>query len=540
MKRVFLILVTSILATSMLTLPASAIPDEQMARPKPPVSGVGGYSGVYYDDQSTLQRAFTYVEAWPSPNAKVGDNITCKSAKEAPCGTAQLISYETSLSPCSVARPQDCVAGIFAGKSGTPLAAGELISLITPSFSSIGMQSRSRFSTPFTGDIARGIPTSGLPSLWRFSGVKHEGGEDFLLIPKLVGNRMGIGGNPSSSLDVGIFPVSSIPKTEQGCFLETSDTTCLTRWPFPTDTDFKVTLRTTAKLIGWLYGRLTNPDIATSLLPDGQLEVSVSGSPISVPIVATWAKNSDLPTALENSLEAEFISRGQRSAGSCYFGCDSKSRAEQAVLEDRNPSFDGADFFDRYLLWVKIAQDRAYANHSTWSFRSIENYAQYEKCLTTKGFAGIVTTNSNAYLSGPPVFDGVDLNYRVASPHYDSKGELQIGTYDMAIRSDIARCIYKFTEAPIQASLSIVYADGGESQKATTVVSEKGGWITLSAKGFTYSSPTMKVSLKQELPALTKPEAVTVEKKSISCVKGSKVKKVTASKPKCPKGYKKV
>ncbi len=537
MKRSLLLSLASVLFLAATVSPALAIPDEQKSRPNPPVAGVGGYSGVYYDDQSTLQRAFTYIEAWTIPTASFTENITCASATTSPCDSAELISYETALSPCSEARTLDCVAEIAAGKTGDSLVAGQLISLVTPSFSSIRTQDLAKYWTPFTGDLSRGIPSSGLPSLWRFSGITHEGGEDFLLIPKLVGNRMGKGGNPGSSLDVGIFPVSSIPKSTQGCFLETSETTCLTRWPFPSSTDFKVKIRTTSNLIGWLYGRLTNPDISTSVLSDGQLEVSISGSPISVPIVATWAKNSDLPPALDASLESEFNFRGQKFAGTCFFGCESKSRSDQTVLEDRNPSFDGADYFDRYLLWVKIAEDRAYANHSTWSFRSIENFAQYEKCLTSKGLAGIVTTNSNAYLSGPPVFDGVDLNYRVASPHYDSKGELQIGTYDMAIRSDVARCIYKFTDAPIQASLSIVYADGGESQKATTVVAEKGGWITLSAKGFTYSSPTMKVSMSQE-----KSPAVASEKpmkKTISCAKGSKTKKVTGTKPKCPKGYKK-
>ena len=142
----------------------------------------------------------------------------------------------------------------------------------------------------------------------------------------------------------------------------------------------------------------------------------------------------------------------------------------------------------------------------------------------------------------------------MASPHFDSQGKLQIGTYDLAIRSDVARCLYSFTDAPVQASLSIVYADGGEGQKATTVVSEKSGWLTLSAKGFTYSSPTVKVKLTQEkastpvVTATSSPTATpstsivptTSKKKSITCVKGQLSKKVVAVSPKCPKGYKKV
>jgi hypothetical protein len=152
----------------------------------------------------------------------------------------------------------------------------------------------------------------------------------------------------------------------------------------------------------------------------------------------------------------------------------------------------------------------------------------------------MVTTNSNAYIAGPPVFkDGV-LSYKVSSPHYDSKNEIQVGTYDLAIRSDIARCIYGFTSAPVQASVSIIY-DDGQTKSATTVVSERNGWLKLSAKGFTYSSPTLKVSFTQEKPAAeaTISPVAKPSKKTIVCTKGKTTKKVTAVNPKCPTGYKK-
>jgi hypothetical protein len=150
----------------------------------------------------------------------------------------------------------------------------------------------------------------------------------------------------------------------------------------------------------------------------------------------------------------------------------------------------------------------------------------------------MVTTNSNAYIAGPPKFQNGDLAYKVASPHYDSKGQVQIGTYDLAIRSDIARCIYGFTSAPIQATLSVVYADG-EAKKATTLVSEKNNWLRLSAKGFTYSNPTIKVRLSQEGSSTPAQTPTAAKKTSITCVKGKTSKKVTAVNPKCPTGYKK-
>ena len=229
-------------------------------------------------------------------------------------------------------------------------------------------------------------------------------------------------------------------------------------------------------------------------------------------------------------------------------------------MDERNPSFND-NFFERYMLWVDVAKDKAYASVSTWSFRTMGNTQGYEKCIGDSGVAGMVTTNSNAYIAGPPKFEDGNLAYRVASPHLDSKGQVQVGTYDLAIRSDVARCIYGFTSAPIQATLSVIYADG-ESKNATTLVSEKNNWLRLSAKGFTYSSPTIKVKLSQEAPAPTPtptpsptpsptptatpvadpaPSAkpVVAKKVTITCVKGKTVKKVTAVKPVCPAGFKK-
>jgi hypothetical protein len=184
-------------------------------------------------------------------------------------------------------------------------------------------------------------------------------------------------------------------------------------------------------------------------------------------------------------------------------------------------------------LWVEVAKDKAYANPSTWSFRTMDSYGQFEKCIGDSGVAGMVTTNSNAYLAGPPAFADGFLSYRVSSPHYDSKGQVQVGTYDLAIRSDIARCIYGFSNAPIQASISVI-SDEGEAKTATTVVTERANWLRLSAKGFTFSSPTVKVALSQAGSS-----SGVAKKSTITCIKGKTSKKVTAVKPKCPSGYKK-
>ena len=582
MKRKSITLLALITLLCGLVMPSVAldIPDEQLMTPRPPVENTGGYSGAYFDDQRTLFRAFTYLEAWGGRNFATSGATTCLSSQVEPCKSSENLFFETPLSPCSVTRTRDCVLS-FSGKIGdNALVSATLVDTLTSSFPNLSLDLQKRYNTPFTGDIQRGIPDSGKVSLWTISGMKHQGGDLFLLIPKLNAEFQNVAGTNPANLDVGLYPVSKI--SNQGiqldtCFFVTA-TDCYKRWRFPEDSSFEVSIKTGAKIVGWFHGRLSSPEINSEKTSDGQTQISISGKVMTVPTLAVWAKNTELPSRLNQLIEEEFVNRGNQFAGVAYYIGDPKDRSTQAVIDERNPSFND-NFFERYMLWVQVAKDKAYANVSTWSFRTMQDYREYAKCIGDSGVAGMVTTNSNAYIAGPPKLVDGDLAYRVASPHYDARGEIQIGTYDLAIRSDIARCIYGFTKAPIQATLSVIYSDG-VAKNATTLVSEKNNWLRLSAKGFTYSSPTIKVKLSQEetsptptsapvtSPTTTKNETsapvaqptetpsvnplptqasqsslatkpAVAKKSTITCIKGKTTKKITAVNPKCPVGYRK-
>ena len=154
----------------------------------------------------------------------------------------------------------------------------------------------------------------------------------------------------------------------------------------------------------------------------------------------------------------------------------------------------------------------------------------------------------------------------MSSPHLEASGLIASGSYDLVIQSEVARCIYGFSNAPIKAEISIL-DESGENRVATTFASEKDGWFALSAKNFTYSAPTLKVKLTQEKPkevvvetkvesakpveevvVAVKPVEVAApavkpapSKKSLSivCSKGKVTKKITGVNPKCPTGYRK-
>jgi hypothetical protein len=116
------------------------------------------------------------------------------------------------------------------------------------------------------------------------------------------------------------------------------------------------------------------------------------------------------------------------------------------------------------------------------------------------------------------------------------------------MRADVARCVYGFSSAPIRAEISITSGDGSTQEIASELVSEKDGWISLSAKNFTFSAPTLKVKLTQEKPkevtptpapsASAAPVVVKAAVKTLKCFKGKAVKTIKGAKPKCPAGYK--
>ena len=164
-----------------------------------------------------------------------------------------------------------------------------------------------------------------------------------------------------------------------------------------------------------------------------------------------------------------------------------------------------------------------------------ENGSKVTQCLRqTNSLAGVVTTNATMYLDGPPTYipSQGTLDYKVASTHFEPDGKTVFkGTYDLVMSSKVARCIYGFTAAPINATISVT-SESGEPNIATTIVSEKNGWLSLGAYNFTFSNPTVTVKLTQVAvaPAKTTP-------KKITCVKGKTTKVVTTAA--CPAGYKK-
>jgi hypothetical protein len=327
-----------------------------------------------------------------------------------------------------------------------------------------------------------------------------------------------------------------------------STTQCALPYSMSKDISFGFSLRLNTNLSGWLHGRMKNADIDYSTA-NGITNLTVNANPIAVPVVDVWSKSDDLSDAHVAAYlnqfwggEAHHYPLSNETGGLPITDAEKTREGMKNIsFKHINGSFSKSSM-DNFLLWLPIAKDKAAAMPTQWRLGTMTDNGSgaVAECLNKeKALAGVVTTNSTMYIDGPPVFADDTLDYKVASTHFEPDGTTVFkGSYELIMSSTVARCIYKFTSAPVSATVSIT-SENGAANTATTVINEKNGWLKLAAYGFTFSSPTIRFKLSQEKVAATATVTVPAKKTSITCVKGKTTKKVTAVKPKCPTGYKK-
>ena len=512
------------------------------------------------------------LEFGRSPNVVFGKGnldsqetwLRCDDIDDKICTDAVGIIGYVNLTVCTDASNVACVADVWAVDPSGKKIPGKLVKSVPLDYG--------KFT--FKENVALNLPEgTGQGALWQLPGVINGAGKDtyfvssqFMLFQpeKKAGEPIRAGKIYLSELKTDISPVEEIPGqykliqprdngTARASWVNWGDTgnwylpdgsrcvgtdvnVCEAVREFPTGYRFGVSLRMGTKLSGWYHGRLALPDVTIKDWKTGQ-EISVEAEPVRVPTLNFSVPNAEIPQKVRDIV---FTDR--------YFG-KSGDGIREARINDGSSS---PVMVDLAAAFAPAYKDKATSTNTTWAFKAMnygQNSAAVQKCSDNSGnVAGLVTTNALTYLPGPPTFDKEtqSLTYKVASPHYEANGSLASGSYDLSMRSDIARCIYGFSNAPIKAEISIT-SDEGEKKVATTIVNEKNGWLYLSAKGFTFSSPTINVKLSQEKEVVVTPTptpsaiAKPAAKKSvtITCVKGKTSKKVTAVSPKCPAGYKK-
>jgi len=551
-KTTFLLLISSFIFSLSIT-PFSAAAES---------SFVQNYSPLEIDFPGT-NVVFNITEVNPQFKSDLGNYssdggkyIACRSIDDPDC-RFDATSYgitRSILPPCTDDKSSNCVAGLQVTSSGGQSKSAKLVKEIggytIPADREkgyIGGRSASIWSvesdeTNTTGAvtakylIAAKFEAPWDPSKSRF-GVERVSVSVFPIIEKagdFFADRWATDEELKSAEETQFKGVQRqyIPKVKQGASpvdlrecLFFDEKYCGLHTVFKENARVKVELRLTNEIGGWFHGRIKDPVISISPIDSLNNLVSVDAEAIMIPRFAYAVDH--------NSLDA--VDKKLYSQAGSITGALPRDIYAGELADSGETAF---NFLNS--LREKVG-DSAAGLTSTWNFTSIKA-GSGSQCLSQKGkVLGIVSTNATAFESTAPRFSDGQLAYKVSGLHFqpDKKTE-NLGTYDLVIDSEVARCLYGFTKAPISASVSIT---GGADQKiATTVVGEKNGWLKLAAYGFTYSEKVLSVKLSQEAPianpaSTSKPSVA--KRTTITCVKGKTTKKVTALAPKCPSGFKK-
>lgn len=155
---------------------------------------------------------------------------------------------------------------------------------------------------------------------------------------------------------------------------------------------------------------------------------------------------------------------------------------------------------------------------------------------TTPSFSGVISTNATVFVQGPPKLDSDgNLDFQVAATPLKANGEVNLGTYNLSIDDEVAKCIWGTNNLGVHASISVITQEG-INQIATTTMGKSNSQMNFAASGFHYSTNKIRISLGEKVQNTS---TSNLKKSSITCVKGNQIRSVIAVNPKCPLGYKK-
>jgi hypothetical protein len=440
------------------------------------------------------------------------------------------------LPPCATAQSEDCVDSLEVA-NGNQFVKAKLIRITagltfpaSPEYNYLGSSNISLWDVPGVPSASGQTTYALMPRVQAyFQNGKFKIGEFY---GGVTPYKEVTGPYKQIRIDTSIKDTPRAPYTysryAQTCVYE-EDGVCGKAQDFSAGTRVRLKIRLSKEVGGWFHGRLKDPVLDVANFSSRNSVVTIDASPVTVPRMALVMSK----TGLNDQEKIWYQNLG-------YWPTLDDGNGTGAQAGDPINAFPMIDYYR-----TKV-NDTAVGSNTFWNF-STTSWGAGSQCFQDRSkLLGIVTTNAMAYDGDTPAFEDGALNYHVAGLHFMPDGVTPVqGTYSLVMRSEVARCLYSFTSAPIKATISV--AGTGSSIVATTVSGESNGWLTLSAAGFTFSNKTIQVKLTQDAPVPastpvatpTSSSAVAPKKTTITCIKGKLTKSVTAVKPTCPAGYKK-
>lgn len=260
--------------------------------------------------------------------------------------------------------------------------------------------------------------------------------------------------------------------------------------------------------------------------------------------VATQPTNPNFPANLDTDLTLEVTVRtGEVKPGvlvgvGTNFSGDFSTANSQSTLK-----FSGSP------VSVPIAGKSADCSGETGIARALVRQFQAILFLNSDGQSAfgvdgltgdmVVASNGVCDLS-TPVWnsESKEFTFTAAAPHFAPDGTtLNYGFYRAVIPTADAKLLWGLENASdaVKALNVQIVTTVNEGNNLISTIGVRNGKIIVDISGFHYSRPKLKISLKKDW----KPASKMLNKTTITCTMGKSVKKITAVKPTCPRGYKK-
>jgi hypothetical protein len=260
--------------------------------------------------------------------------------------------------------------------------------------------------------------------------------------------------------------------------------------------------------------------------------------------VATQPGNSNFPANLDSDLTIEVkVKTGEVKPGvlvgvGTNFAGDYGTSNSQSTLK-----FSGSP------VAVPLAGKSADCSGETGVARAIVRQFQAilflnndgQSAFGVDGLTGDMVVSSNGVCDlSTPVWNAAEkeFTFTAAAPHFAPDGTtLNYGFYKAVIPAADAKLLWGLENAndAVKALNVQIITAVDEGNNLVSTIGVRNGKIIIDISGFHYSRPKLKISLKKDW----KPATKMLNKTTITCTMGKSVKKITAVKPVCPRGYKK-
>lgn len=407
-----------------------------------------------------------------------GEWVQCKDTNDPLCATNNpkndLFGWSV-LPHCSIATSDFCLESVQFGTLEVPMGLA----------SYVGAAKTGPYGRTVPGDERRNYIEGGTISLFEAPGINHAGGTASYAVAVRLSQHYDYNQRKYVTTDMTASVVPYVANAPEGkpCAFRDGDA-CATGVDFAEGTRVALKFRVPTTIGGWFSGRMKAPDLSVTSFAPGINTISISAQPVSVSAM-TLVRDRKSFTSKETMW---FNNNG-------WWGF--KGTAATGANPWQEDVFEFIDFYR------PLVGDTAAGSDTVWNM-STRGSGGGSTCLADKSkVLGIVTTNALGYSGESPEFRRGFLNYKVGGLHYQpDRTTLVQGSYDLVMRSETARCLYGFSNAPLSATVSIT--GGGDKTIATTIVSEKNGWLKMAAYGFTFSNKVIKVKVTKAKPKATK------------------------------------